>query len=98
MTNDQIPMTNGNAGVRHWWRGNFMLSNKRWLPFGLLAGALVLWAALFAAGAYFDVSADNPRYDIRKPLIILACMTTFLGLWALAIWLRFGRNRPNNGG
>ena len=72
-----------------------MLSSKRWLPFVLLGAALVLWAALFAAGSYLDISADRPRYDLRKPLIILACMATFLGLWTLAIWLRFGRNCSN---
>jgi len=71
-----------------------MTSNKRWLPFAILALALILWAALFAAGSYLEVSADNPRHDLRKPLVILASMATFLGLWAVAIWLRSRRDRP----
>jgi hypothetical protein len=72
----------------------FMTSNKSWLPFTVLALALVLWAALFAAGSYLEPSADSPKHDIRKPLIILASMATFLALWAMAMWLRSRRNRP----
>jgi membrane protein DedA with SNARE-associated domain len=68
--------------------------NKRWLPFAVLGFALILWAAMFAAGSYLEVSADNPRHDIRKPLIILASMATFLALWAVAFWLRARRDRP----
>jgi membrane protein DedA with SNARE-associated domain len=71
-----------------------MTPNKRWLPFALLAFALILWAAMFAAGSYLEVSADHPRHDIRKPLIILASMATFLAFWAIAFWLRSRRDRP----
>jgi 4-amino-4-deoxy-L-arabinose transferase-like glycosyltransferase len=59
-----------------------------WLPLAILAAALIAWAALFAAGAYFEIGVDNPRHDIRKPLIILASMLTFLALWGLALWRR----------
>ena len=59
-----------------------------WFPLAILAVALIAWAAMFAAGAYLEIGADNPRYDIRKPLIILASMLTFLGLWGLALWMR----------
>jgi hypothetical protein len=63
-------------------------SRNIWLPLAILAAALIAWAALFAAGAYFEIGVDNPRHDVRKPLIILASMLTFLGLWGLALWLR----------
>jgi hypothetical protein len=69
-------------------------SSRKWLPLVLLAIALVVWAGLFAAGAYLEPSADLPQRDIRKPLIILATMGTFLGLWGLALWLRNRRNEP----
>ncbi len=61
---------------------------KTWFPLAVLAVALVVWAGIFAAGAYFEVGADTPRHDIRKPLIILGCMAGFLAFWGLALWLR----------
>jgi membrane protein DedA with SNARE-associated domain len=67
---------------------------RKWLPLALLAVALLAWAGLFAAGAYFEPSADQPRHDVRKPLIILATMATFLALWAVALWLRNRRKLP----
>jgi hypothetical protein len=68
--------------------------SKKWLPLALLAVALVVWAGVFAAGAYLEPSADLPRHDARKPLIILATMATFLGFWGLALWLRNRRKGP----
>jgi membrane protein DedA with SNARE-associated domain len=65
-----------------------------WLPLGMLAVALVVWAGLFAAGAYLEPSADLPHHDARKPLIILATMATFLALWGVALWLRNRRKLP----
>ena len=44
---------------------------KPWFPLALLAGALVVWAGLFAPGAYLEMSTDQPRHDYRKPLIIM---------------------------
>jgi 4-amino-4-deoxy-L-arabinose transferase-like glycosyltransferase len=61
---------------------------KIWLPLTFLAAALLLWTALFAVGAYLELGTDQPHHDIRKPLIILAAMLTFLALWGLALWLR----------
>ena len=58
------------------------------LPLAILAAALIAWAALFAAGAYFELGVDKPRHDLRKPLIILAGMLTFLALWGIALWRR----------
>ena len=59
----------------------------------MLGGALVIWAALFAAGAYLELGADHPRHDLRKPLIILASMAAFLAFWGLALWIR-ARRKP----
>jgi hypothetical protein len=64
---------------------------KTWLPLALLAAALLIWAGLFALGAYLEWGADQPRHDLRKPLIILATMAAFLGLWGLALLMRSKR-------
>lgn len=64
------------------------MQRKPWLPIILLATALVVWAGLFAAGAYFNLGADQPQRDLRKPLIIVGCMTAFLMLWGIALWRR----------
>ena len=37
------------------------------------------------------MGADQPRHDLRKPLIILAVMAAFLAFWGLALWLRSRR-------
>jgi membrane protein DedA with SNARE-associated domain len=64
---------------------------KKWLPFAILAVALCVWAALFALGAYLEPSADEPRHDWRKPLIVLGCMAGFLAFWGIALWRRSRR-------
>jgi membrane protein DedA with SNARE-associated domain len=66
---------------------------KNWLPFALLAAGLIVWAGLFALGAYLEWGADRPRHDVRKPLIIIAAMAAFLSLWGLALWLRAHKSR-----
>jgi hypothetical protein len=62
-----------------------------WTAFAVLAGGLVTWAALFALGAYLEWGADQPRHDLRKPLIILAVMAAFLSMWGLGLWFRARR-------
>jgi type VI protein secretion system component VasK len=64
---------------------------KLWLPLGLLAGALVVWAGLFALGAYLEWGADQPRHDIRKPIIVMGTMAAFLALWGVALLVRARR-------
>jgi hypothetical protein len=67
--------------------------NRR-LPIVILVLALVIWAALFAVGAYLELGADRPQHDLRKPLIIMATMAAFLALWGLTIWVQSRRPRP----
>jgi hypothetical protein len=64
---------------------------KIWLPLGLLAAALLVWAGFFALGAYLQIGTDQPRHDLRKPLIIMGSMAIFLSLWGLALWSRSRR-------
>jgi hypothetical protein len=70
---------------------------KNWLPFAILAAALVLWAGLLALGSYLEWGADQPRHDLRKPLIIVACMAAFLAFWGVALWRRTRRGGKNGG-
>jgi membrane protein DedA with SNARE-associated domain len=64
---------------------------RKWLPLAILAVALVVWAGLFALGAYLELGADQPRHDLRKPLIVLGCMAAFLAFWGVALWRRARR-------
>jgi hypothetical protein len=64
---------------------------KKWLPLGVLAVVLLVWAGLFAVGAYLQPGTDGPKHDLRKPLIIMGCMAVFLGVWGLALWNRSRR-------
>jgi hypothetical protein len=66
-------------------------TRKKWLPLGVLAVVLVAWAAMFAAGAYLQLGADQPKHDLRKPLIIMGCMVVFLTVWGIALWKRSRR-------
>jgi membrane protein DedA with SNARE-associated domain len=68
-------------------------SRTPWLLFAVFASALVIWAGLFALGAYLESGADRPEHDLRKPLIIIATMAAFLSVWGLALVLRAWRTR-----
>ena len=68
-------------------------SRKKWLPLAILAVALVIWAGLFAVGAYLQPGDDSPQHDLRKPLIILGTMAAFLALWAVALVIRSRKQR-----
>ena len=55
----------------------------RRLVIGLFV-ALAVWGVYLAIGAYVY------RQDVRRPLIVLGCVATFLGVWLL---LLIGRHR-----
>jgi hypothetical protein len=69
-------------------------SPKPWIPLAVLSAALLVWAGLFGLGAYLNFGADQPRHDLRKPLIIVGSMAAFLTFWGAALWLRGRRPRP----
>jgi hypothetical protein len=71
-------------------------TRKSWLPFAVLAVALATWAGLFALGAYLEWGADQPRHDLRKPIVILAAMAAFLAVWGLALGLRARRGQKRS--
>jgi hypothetical protein len=66
---------------------------KNWLPIAVLAAALIVWAGLLALGAFFELGADRPRRDFRKPIFVLGAMVAFLAIWGLALWVRGRRQR-----
>jgi hypothetical protein len=66
-------------------------TRKKWLPIAILAAALLLWAGMFALGAYLEPGADRPTHDVRKPLIVMGFMSAFLAFWGTALWLRSRR-------
>jgi hypothetical protein len=56
---------------------------------------LIVWGGLLALGAY----VFRGEYDLRKPLIILACVGLFVGFWGIMLWLnrgRFGRSSDSS--
>ena len=64
---------------------------KTWQPLLMLMLALLAWGLYHAAGAYFAPGTQQVRADYRKPLVVLACMLTFLGVWAVLLLRRSGR-------
>lgn len=56
-----------------------------------IIAALVVWGVFLAIGAtgYF---IESSLFDVRKSLIVLACMAAFLGLWTMV--LRSIENKP----
>lgn len=66
-------------------------TRKKWLPLAILAVALLVWASVFALGAYLEPSADKPVHDWRKPLVVMGSMLAFLSFWGIALWRRSRR-------
>jgi membrane protein DedA with SNARE-associated domain len=67
-------------------------TRTKWLPLAILAGALLVWAGVFALGTYLQPGADLPQHDLRKPLIIMSAMAAFLSFWGIALWRRNRRS------
>lgn len=63
------------------------MDDKRELIIPYIVIALILWGALLGVGAY----VFRGQHDLRKPLIILACVGTFVGFWGMLLWINRGR-------
>jgi membrane protein DedA with SNARE-associated domain len=60
--------------------------------FIILLAALAVWGVLLAVGAFLGGPPSLARhFDIRKPLIVLACVGLFVGLWGWALFSRHKR-------
>ena len=61
--------------------------SRRWIV--LLVAALAAWGLYHAVGAYLF------NNDIRRGLVVLACMGVFLGFWLSLLLLRKRRRTRN---
>jgi len=67
--------------------------------FYLMAGviaALALWGVYLAVGSYLGLAEGTRGYDIRRGLIVLACMSGFLLFWGALLWNRQRRLRSDD--
>jgi len=77
--------------------------NQIWLPIVFIAGALVGWMGLLAAGAYWAPVGEGEGGDSRKLWVVAATTGGFLLLWGLALGIRYAKVRrrmaaDSNGG
>jgi predicted permease len=56
----------------------------------LLAAALAAWGFYHAIGAFLF------NHDVRRGLVVLACMAAFLGWWLLLVRYRTKKNREQS--
>jgi hypothetical protein len=52
----------------------------RWIMLGLF-----IWGAALALGAFLF----RHQYDVRKPLLVLGCVTAFIFAWVVLLRKRF---------
>ena len=52
--------------------------------------AVLVWGAILAAGSW------TLNHDIRRPIVVMACVLAFLGFWTAALAVR--RRRVERGG
>lgn len=72
-------------------------SNERWLPVLVIAGALLGWMGILAAGAYWAPVGEREGGDFRKLWVVAATTGGFLLLWGLVL-LRFNKSRRGRAG
>lgn len=58
-----------------------------WLPIAAIMAAVAIWGQLHALGAW----RNSDDFDLRRPMIVSACVAGFLGLWGLALLARSRR-------
>jgi hypothetical protein len=57
---------------------------------------VLLVAALAAWGLYHAIGAYSFNQDVRRGLVVLACMALFLAFWLMLLKLRRRRQPPKN--
>lgn len=62
---------------------------------GGIIAALALWGIYLAIGSYLGLGEKTRQYDIRRGLMVIGCMGTFLLFWGLLLWNR-QRNLPSD--
>lgn len=63
-----------------------------------IIGALALWGIYLAIGSYLGWGNRDPntQFDIRRGLIVIACMGGFLLFWGALLWNRNRRLRSDD--
>ena len=59
---------------------------QTWLPVVLIAGALLVWMGLLAAGAYWAPVGEGKGGDFRKLWVVAATTGGFLLLWGFVLY------------
>ncbi|MBI1248667.1 hypothetical protein GC197_12605 [bacterium] len=60
---------------------------------GGIIAALALWGIYLALGSYLGMGEGTRGYDIRRGLVVIACMGGFLLFWGVLLW---NRNRSRS--
>ena len=68
-------------------------NNRTWLPVVLIAGALLSWMGVLAAGAYWAPVGEGEGGDFRKLWVVAATTGGFLMLWGLVLATRASKLR-----
>ena len=71
--------------------------NRTWLPIAIIAGALLGWMGLLAAGAYWASVGEDEGGDFRKLWVVVGTTGGFLLLWGLVLVIRLGKVRGGRG-
>lgn len=60
-------------------------TNQTWLPVLIIAGALLGWMGILAAGAYWAPVGEREGGDFRKLWVVAATTGGFLLLWGFVL-------------
>lgn len=60
-------------------------TNQTWLPVLIIAGALLGWMGILAAGAYWAPVGEREGGDFRKLWVVAATTGGFLLLWGIVL-------------
>ncbi|PQO46375.1 hypothetical protein [Blastopirellula marina] len=55
---------------------------------GGIIAALAVWGIYLAIGSYLSLGGGTRPMDIRRALVVLACMGGFLLFWGALLWNR----------
>ncbi len=62
----------------------------------MVIAALAVWGIYLAIGSYLGLADGTRGFDIRRGLIVIACMGGFLLFWGALLWNRQRRLRSDD--
>ncbi|TWT39660.1 hypothetical protein [Blastopirellula retiformator] len=55
----------------------------------IILAALSAWGIFLAVGVFLNFSGEaSERFDVRRPLLVLGCTLSFVGVWLLLLWAK----------